>query len=307
MIYNSLLDLVGNTPLVNLKKLSKEYNNNIYVKLESFNLTGSIKDRIVKFIILDEIKKGNLKEKGYIIASTSGNTGISIAFFSRLLGYKSIIVMPENMSEERKKIITSLGAKLILTNKELGMKGAYEKANEIYFNNPGSIIIDQFSNINNKIAHYKTAEEIWNDLKGNLDIVIMGIGTGGTISGVGEYLKEKNEDIKIIGIEPFASPLISQGIKGEHSIQGIGANFIPSILNIEIIDEVITISDEEIFIAKEKVENTEGLFLGISSLANVAALDKISKKYQNKNIVLISPDDGTKYLSTRFYEKNPKG
>lgn len=307
MIYNSLLDLVGNTPLVNLKKLSKEYNNNIYVKLESFNLTGSIKDRIVKFIILDEIKKGNLKEKGYIIASTSGNTGISIAFFSRLLGYKSIIVMPENMSEERKKIITSLGAKLILTNKELGMKGAYEKANEIYFNNPGSIIIDQFSNMNNKIAHYKTAEEIWNDLKGNLDIVIMGIGTGGTISGIGEYLKEKNENIKIIGIEPFTSPLISKGIKGEHSIQGIGANFIPSILNIEMIDEVITISDEEIFIAKEKIENTEGLFLGISSLANVAALIKISKKYQNKNIVLISPDDGMKYLSTRFYEKNPKG
>lgn len=307
MIYNSLLDLVGNTPLIYLDKLSKEYNNNIYIKLESFNLTGSIKDRVAKYIILDEIKKGNLKKDGYIIEATSGNTGISIAFIARLLGYKSIIVMPENMSEERKKIISSFGARLILTNKELGMKGAYEKAKEIYFNNPGSIMIDQFNNINNKKVHYETAEEIWNDLNGNIDIVIMGIGTGGTISGVGEYLKEKNKNIKIIGIEPFTSPLISQGKVGKHSIEGIGANFIPSILNKEIIDEVITISDEEIFIAKEKIESVEGLFLGISSLANVAALVKIFKKYQNKNIVLISPDDGMKYLSTCFYEKNPKG
>lgn len=307
MIYNNLLDLVGNTPLVYLEKFSKEYSNNIYIKLESFNLTGSIKDRVAKYIILDEIKKGNLKKDGYIIEATSGNTGISIAFISRLLGYKSIIVMQENMSEERKKIISSFGARLILTNKELGMKGAYGKAKEIYFNNPGSIMIDQFNNINNKKVHYRTAEEIWNDLNGNIDIVIMGIGTGGTISGVGEYLKEKNRNIKIIGIEPFTSPLISQGKANKHSIEGIGANFIPNILNKEIIDEVITISDEEIFIAKEKIESVEGLFLGISSLANVAALVKISNKYKNKNIVLISPDDGMKYLSTCFYEKNPKG
>lgn len=304
MVYNNLLDLVGNTPLVYLEKFSKKYNNNIYAKLESFNLTGSIKDRVAKHIILDEIKKGNLNKNGYIIAPTSGNFGISIAYISRLLGYKSIIVMPDNMSEERKEILKAYGAKIILTNKELGIVGAIDEAKRIYKENKGSIIIDQFNNLKNLEIHYKTtAQEIWDDLNFNIDIIIMGIGSGGTISGIGRFFKEKNKNIKIIGIEPSSSPLISKGIKGEHFIQGIGANFIPNILDLEVIDEIITVSDEEIFLSKKEIESSEGLFLGISSLAVVSTFLKIYNNYQNKNIVFIFPDDGSKYLSTKFYKK----
>lgn len=304
MVYNNLLDLVGNTPLVYLEKFSKKYNNNIYAKLESFNLTGSIKDRVAKHIILDEIKKGNLNKNGYIIVPTSGNFGISIAYISRLLGYKSIIVMPDNMSEERKEILKAYGAKIVLTNKELGIVGAIDEAKRIYKENKGSIIIDQFNNLKNLEIHYKTtAQEIWDDLNFNIDIIIMGIGSGGTISGIGRFFKEKNKNIKIIGIEPSSSPLISKGIKGEHIIQGIGANFIPNILDLEVIDEIITVSDEEIFLSKKEIESSEGLFLGISSLAVVSTFLKIYNNYQNKNIVFIFPDDGSKYLSTKFYKK----
>lgn len=305
MIYNNLLNLVGNTPLVYLEKFSKKYNNNIYAKLESFNLTGSIKDRAAKYIILDEIKKGNLNKNGYIIAPTSGNFGISIAYISRILGYKSIIVMPDNMSEERKEILKAYGAKIVLINKELGIVGAIDEAKRIYNENKGSIIIDQFNNLKNLEIHYKTtAQEIWDDLKENIDIIIMGIGSGGTISGIGRFFKEKNKNIKIIGIEPSSSPLISKGVKGEHFIQGIGANLIPNILDLEVIDEIITISDEEIFLSKKEIESFEGLFLGISSLAVVSTFLKIYNNYKNKNIVLIFPDDGSKYLSTKFYKKS---
>lgn len=305
MIYNNLLNLVGNTPLVYLEKFSKKYNNNIYAKLESFNLTGSIKDRAAKYIILDEIKKGNLNKNGYIIAPTSGNFGISIAYISRILGYKSIIVMPDNMSEERKEILKAYGAKIVLINKELGIVGAIDEAKRIYNENKGSIIIDQFNNLKNLEIHYKTtAQEIWDDLKENIDIIIMGIGSGGTICGIGRFFKEKNKNIKIIGIEPSSSPLISKGVKGEHFIQGIGANLIPNILDLEVIDEIITISDEEIFLSKKEIESFEGLFLGISSLAVVSTFLKIYNNYKNKNIVLIFPDDGSKYLSTKFYKKS---
>lgn len=304
MLYKDLLSLIGETPLVLLEKFSSKVgNNNIYAKIESFNLTGSIKDRASKYMIMDAIESGRLKKGAFIIEATSGNTGISIASIAKSLGYESIIVMPESMSEERRKMIKNYGARLELTDASKGMAGAVSKAKEILEANPGSIIIDQFNNESNVRAHYETTgPEIYRDLSGKIDAVVIGVGTGGTISGIGKYLKEKNKDILVYAVEPSDSPLISKGVYGSHSIQGIGANFIPSIFDKNVVDEVITISDEEITAVKSELVETEGLLVGISSLAALAACKKVLTNGKNKNIVVIFPDGASKYFSTKFFK-----
>ena len=250
MKYNSIIDLIGNTPLLELKNIKEKYNlkSNIYAKIEGYNPGGSIKDRIALQMILDLEKEGKLKKGSVIIEPTSGNTGIGIALIGSLRGYKVIIVMPSSMMIERIKLIESFGAEVILTDASKGMLGSIEKANELNKKYENSIILGQFENMSNPLAHYlTTGPEIYNDLDGNIDIFIAGIGTGGTISGVGKYLKEKNSNIQIIGVEPFNSPLISKGVKGSHKIQGIGANFIPNTLNKDVIDVIELIDDKDAF------------------------------------------------------------
>ncbi len=294
--------LIGNTPLVELKKIQKKYalNGKIFAKVEFYNPAGSTKDRVAKAIVDDAERTGKLKAGGTIIEATSGNTGIGLALVAAARGYKAVIVMPDSMSEERQKLIKAYGAEIVLTEGAKGMQGAVEKAEELLKNTPNAIVAGQFENQANPTAHYETtAPEIDRQMNGKTDIFVCGVGTGGTISGVGKYLKEKNAQTRVVAVEPLSSPLLSKGRAGKHGIQGIGANFVPKTLNTNIYDEVIAVSDEDAFLWAREVTQTEGLFVGISSGAALFAAVELAKRKENagKNIVVIFPDGGGRYLS----------
>lgn len=301
-IYKSADELIGNTPLLELVNIEKKFNlkAKLFAKLEFMNVSGSAKDRVAKAMILDAEKSGKLKKDSVIIEPTSGNTGIGLASVGTSHGYKVIIVMPDTMSKERQLLIKAYGAELVLTDGTKGMKGAIEKAESLAKEIPNSFIPDQFSNPSNPKVHKETTgPEIWNDTDGKVDIFVAGVGTGGTITGVGEFLKEKNPNIKIVAVEPEDSPLLSKGIAGSHKIQGIGANFVPKILNTDIYDEIITIKNEEAFDAKNLLGTTEGILVGISSGASLSAAIKLAQREENagKNIVAFFVDTGERYLS----------
>ncbi len=305
-IFDSAEQLIGSTPLVRLRKIEKAYNlkAQIIAKLESFNPGGSAKDRVALSMLNEAERNGKLKEGSVIIEPTSGNTGIGLAMVAATRGYKLIIVMPENMSEERKKLISAFGAELVLTDGAKGMSGAIEKAEELNKQIEGSFIAGQFENPANPKAHFETTgPEIYEDTDGEVDIFVAGVGTGGTISGVGEYLKGKNENIKIIAAEPEGSPVLSKGQAGAHKIQGIGAGFIPKTLNTAVFDEVIAVSDENAFMLGRKMAKEEGILVGISSGAALFAAIEIAKRKENENkkIVVLLPDTGDRYLSTEMF------
>ena len=301
-IYKSADELIGNTPLLELVNIEKKFNlkAKLFAKLEFVNVSGSAKDRVAKAMILDAEKDGKLKPDSVIIEPTSGNTGIGLASVGTSRGYKVIIVMPDTMSKERQLLIKSYGAELVLTDGTKGMKGAIEKAESLAKEIPNSFIPDQFSNPSNPKVHKETTgPEIWNDTDGKVDIFVAGVGTGGTITGVGEFLKEKNPNIKVVAVEPESSPLLSKGIAGSHKIQGIGANFVPKILNANIYDEIITIKNEEAFDSRNLLGTTEGILVGISSGASLSAAIKLAQREENagKNIVAFFVDTGERYLS----------
>lgn len=305
-IYSNILELIGRTPLVSLNNFSKEANleTPLIAKLESFNPAGSAKDRVAAEIIAQAEKEGKLKKGSVIIEPTSGNTGIGIAAIAASKGYKAVIIMPDSMSAERCALVKAYGAELILTPGALGMNGAIEKANELLKEYDNAIIAGQFINEANPMAHKKTTgPEIWEDTDGKVDIFIAGVGTGGTITGVGEYLKEKNPEIKIIAVEPKNSPFLSEGKAGSHGLQGIGAGFIPEILNTKIYDEIITVLEEDAYNMGNLLSKTEGYLVGISSGAALFAACQIAKRpeNQNKNIVVLLPDTGERYLSTPMF------
>ena len=304
-IYNEFNDLVGNTPLLNAKRFGKDFKANFYTKLEYLNPAGSVKDRIAKGIILDGLKKGSIKSNSTIIEPTSGNTGIALSAIGASLGLNIIIVMPETMSVERRNLIKAYGATLILTEGSKGMKGAIAKAEELNKEIKDSLILGQFINEVNPITHYNTTgPEIFNDLDGKVDIFVAGVGTGGTISGVGKYLKEKNPNVKIIAVEPESSPVLSKGVAGAHKIQGIGAGFVPKVLDTDIYDEIIPVSNENAFEASKKFGKSEGILVGISSGAALYAGSLLANKEENKgkNIVVLLPDGGDRYYSTALFE-----
>lgn len=301
-IKNTVTELIGGTPLLRLQRMEEKLGcgANLIAKVEFFNPAGSIKDRVGFNMIIEAEKSGRLKPGGTIIEPTSGNTGVGIAMTAAARGYKSIMVMPESMSMERRLLLKALGAELVLTDKALGMQGSVDKANELAEEIPGSIIAGQFENPANPQAHYDTTgPEIWDDTDGNIDILVSAFGTGGTISGVGKYLKEKNPEIKVIGVEPASSPLLSQGKAGPHKIQGIGANFIPDVLERTVIDEIITVEDDDALNTMKEISRTEGLLVGVSSGAAVYAAAVAGARAENKgkNIVVILPDTGERYLS----------
>lgn len=305
-IYSSVAELIGNTPLVELKHIEKKYNleATILAKLEYLNPAGSVKDRIAKEMIEDAEKKGLLKEGSTIIEPTSGNTGIGLAAIAAAKGYKLIIVLPETMSVERRNIIKSYGAEIVLTEGSKGMPGAIAKAKELAEEIENSFIAGQFVNPANPEAHRKTTgPEIWNDTDGKVDAFVAGVGTGGTVTGVGEYLKEKNPDIKIYAVEPASSPVLSEGKSGAHKIQGIGAGFVPDILNTKIYDEVIKVENEDAFALGKEIAKTEGVQVGISSGAALFAAIEWAKKPENKGktIVALLPDSGDRYYSTPLF------
>ena len=302
-VYQNLIELVGNTPILRLNNMEKTNNltGEIYAKLEKYNPAGSVKDRAALEIIEDAERRGILKPGATIIEPTSGNTGIGLAFIARLKGYKVILTMPSSMSEERIKVLKAYGAEVVLTDAVLGMQGSLDKADEILKQTPGAIIAGQFTNPANVNAHYKTTgPEIWEDMDGNIDVFIASVGTGGTLTGIAKYLKEKNKDIKIVAVEPAESPLISKGIAGQHGIQGIGANFIPEILDRNIIDEVYTVTTDEAYQSSREVAQKEGLLVGISSGSVIDAAKHYAKN--NKKVVIILPDSGERYLSTELYK-----
>ena len=306
-IAKSLVELIGNTPLLELSNYNKENNTlaTIIGKLEYFNPGGSVKDRIGYGMIIDAEKKGILNKDSVIIAPTSGNTGIALAFVSAAKWYRLILTMPETMSLERRNLLKALGAELVLTPGSEGMKGAIAKANELKGTIENSVILQQFENPSNPEIHRKTtAEEILRDTEGNVDIFVGGVGTGGTITGVGEVLKAKNPNVKIVAVEPTNSQVIAGGKPGPHKIQGIGAGFIPQNLNISIIDEVIAVENEAAFKASKDIARTEGLLVGISAGAAIVAATELAKREENKNknIVVLLPDTGERYLSTDLYK-----
>lgn len=304
-IYKNIIELIGNTPLMQLSNFEKEYNlkSNIIAKLEYFNPAGSAKDRIAKAMIEDAEEKGLLNKNSVIIEPTSGNTGIGLAAVAASKGYKAIFVMPETMSQERRSLLKAYGAEIVLTNGSEGMSGAIKKAEQMSKSIADSFIPGQFVNPSNPDIHRKTTgPEIWKDTDGKVDFFVSGIGTGGTITGVGEYLKSKNPDIKIIAVEPSESPVLSKGIKGSHKIQGIGAGFVPDTLNTKIYDEIITVSSQDAIDICVKLSKTEGLLVGISSGAAVCAGLQIAKLYENKNIIVFLPDTGERYISTGIFE-----
>ena len=304
MVYKNLLDLIGNTPIVKLNNIFNDENiADIYVKLEGFNLGSSVKDRAALGMIEAAEKSGRLKPGGTIVEPTSGNTGISLALISSLKGYKIIIIMPDTMSVERRSIIAAYGAEIILTDGAKGMKGAIEKAEELLKNNPDYFMPQQFENSANPEMHYKTTgEEIIKDLP-DLDAFVAGVGTGGTITGIGKKLKEFNPDIKIIAVEPTDSAVLSGEKPGKHKLQGIGAGFIPKILDLSVIDEVIRISNDKAFEFCRIISRQNALFLGISSGAAIAAAYETAKKLgKGKKVLAVSPDGGEKYLSTDIYK-----
>ena len=302
MLYNSMEELIGNTPLVALKKISSSAN--ILAKLESRNISGSAKDRIALAMILDAEEKGLLKAGGTVIEPTSGNTGIGLCAVAAARGYRCIIVMPDTMSVERQKLVAAYGGEVVLTPGAEGMTGAIARAQALTEEISGSIVAGQFTNPANPEAHYRTTgPEIWQDTEGKVDIFVAGIGTGGTISGVGRFLKEKNPKIRIVGIEPADSPLLSEGRSGSHKLQGIGANFVPDTLNRQIMDEIITVTTEEAYAAARRLGREEGLLGGISSGAALHGAMVLAQRPENagKNIVVLLPDSGERYLSTDLY------
>ena len=304
-VYDNILDTIGGTPLVRLNESVKGLKANVYAKVESFNPANSVKDRIGRAIVDAAEESGQLKPGGTIIEATSGNTGIALALVGAARGYKVILTMPETMSNERRVLLRAYGAEIVLTPGAAGMQGAVDKANEIAEAEDNAILARQFANQANAQVHYKTTgPEIWEDTDGNVDIFVAGIGTGGTISGAGKYLKEKNQDLKAIAVEPAASPLLTEGKAGPHKIQGLGANFIPEILDRSALDEVITVSNEDAVKASRKLAVDDGILGGISTGANVKAALEVAAREENegKNIVVIIPDFGERYVSTLLYE-----
>ena len=307
MFYRNITELVGNTPIMNLLNIEKSNNlqAKIFAKLEYFNPAGSIKDRVALSMILAAQKEGKLKENSVIIEPTSGNTGIGLAALGSYFGYRIILTMPDTMSVERQQLLKAYGAEIVLTDGTLGMQGAVAKAIELSETIPDSYIPSQFENSVNPQTHFETTgKEIWEDLNGNVDILVAGVGTGGTLSGCGNYLKVKNPNVKIVAVEPFSSPLLSQGVSGKHGLQGIGANFIPKTLDKDVIDEIITVTEDEAYKAGREIAQEEGLLVGISSGAALFAAKVLANRIENigKNIVVILPDTGERYLSTSMFQ-----
>lgn len=305
-IYKDATELIGNTPLVEFNHIEKKegLNAKILAKLEYFNPAGSVKDRIAKEMIEDAERKGTLKLGATIIEPTSGNTGIGLASIATAKGYKAIIVMPETMSVERRNIIKAYGAEIVLTEGAKGMKGAIAKAEELSKEIPDSFVAGQFVNPANPEAHRKTTgPEIWNDTDGKVDIFVAGVGTGGTVTGVGEYLKQQNPDVKVVAVEPATSPVLSKGTAGAHKIQGIGAGFVPDTLNTKIYDEIITIDNDAAFEGGKEIASIEGILVGISSGAAFVAAKELAKRPENagKTIVVLLPDSGDRYYSTPLF------
>ena len=302
-IYNNIAELVGNTPLVRFSRFCNDAE--ILAKLEYLNPAGSAKDRVGKEMLDAAFKSGKITRDSVIIEPTSGNTGIGLASYANQLGMRTIIVMPDTMSVERRQLLAAFGAELVLTDGAKGMAGAIEKAEELCKSMPGSFIPAQFDNPDNCTAHYKTTgPEIWRDTDGEVDFFIAGVGTGGTITGTGRFLKEKNPDIKIIAVEPADSPLLSGGKASAHGLQGIGANFVPSILDTKVYDEIITVTTEEAYAAAKKAVKTEGIIVGITAGAALHAAEVIASRPENqgKKIVALLPDGGSKYLSTGMFD-----
>ena len=305
-IYNNVTDLIGNTPILKLNNFVSAENveANIFAKLEYFNPAGSVKDRIANAMIAAAEADRSLKKGATIIEPTSGNTGIGLASVGTAKGYKVILTMPETMSVERRNLVKAYGAEVVLTEGALGMKGAIAKAEELKAATEGAVILGQFVNPANPQAHYETTgPEIWKDTDGKVDVFIAGVGTGGTLSGVGKYLKEKNPNVKIYAVEPASSPVLSEGHAGAHKIQGIGAGFVPETLNTDIYDGIITVSNEDAFETGNKIAKTEGILVGISSGAAVWAAKQLAeqKEFKGKNIIVLLPDTGDRYLSTALF------
>ena len=301
-VLNNITESIGNTPLVQLKSIENKHslNAHLFAKAEGFNPAGSVKDRIAYSMISEAIKDGKLKVGSTIIEPTSGNTGIGLAMVGVSLGFRVILVMPETMSVERRSLMKIYGAEIVLTEGAKGMPGAIARANEMLSEIPNAVILGQFVNPANPKAHYEhTGPEIYSALDGNVDILVAGVGTGGTITGVGKYLKEKNPNVKVIAVEPAGSPVLSKGVKGPHKIQGIGAGFVPEVLDTKIYDEIITVTDEDALNSAREVCGVEGLFVGVSSGAALWAAINVAKRVENsgKNIVAICPDNGDRYLS----------
>lgn len=307
-VYDSILDLVGKTPLVELKRIEEKegLQAKLIAKVESFNPAGSVKDRIAKAMIEDAEAKGLLKEGSVIIEPTSGNTGIGLAAAATVKGYRMILTMPETMSVERRNIVKAYGAEVVLTDGTKGMKGAIEKADELAKEIPNSFIAGQFVNPANPATHKKTTgPEIWEDTDGEVDIFVAGVGTGGTITGTGEYLKEKKPEVKIVAVEPASSPVLSEGVSGPHKIQGIGAGFVPETLNTSIYDEIIKVENEDAFETGKYLVAEEAILAGISSGAALYAAIQLAKREENKGktIVVLLPDNGDRYYSTPLFAK----
>lgn len=306
-VYEKITDIIGKTPLMELKNYEKANNleAKVLAKLEYFNPAGSVKDRVAKTMIDDAEAKGVIKPGAVIIEPTSGNTGIGLASVAASRGYKIILTMPETMSVERRNLLKAYGAELVLTDGSKGMKGAIEKANELAAETPNSFIPSQFTNPANPAAHRATTgPEIWEDTDGKVDIFVAGVGTGGTVSGVGEYLKEKNPNVKVVAVEPAGSPVLSKGTPGPHKIQGIGAGFVPDTLNTKVYDEIITVENDDAFATGKALARNEGVLVGISSGAAVFAATELAKRPENKGkiIVALLPDTGERYLSTPMFE-----
>lgn len=309
-VYNNILETIGGTPLVRLNRLTKGKKAEVLVKVESFNPANSVKDRVGKAIIDAAVAEGSLKPGGTIVEATSGNTGIALALAGATLGYKVILTMPETMSNERKVLLRAYGAEIVLTPGAAGMQGAVDKANEILEQTPNSILARQFGNeANPKMHEETTGPEIWQDTDGHVDAFVAGVGTGGTVTGVGRYLKSQNPDLYLVAVEPADSPVLSEGHAGPHKIQGIGANFVPEVLDRELLDEVMTATNEESVEIARKLATEEGLLVGISSGANVSAALKLADRpeFEGKTIVVVAPDFGERYVSTILFEDIREG
>ncbi len=307
-IYNSVTELIGGTPLLRLTHIEKALGlqARLLAKLEKYNPAGSAKDRVALEMIEDAEKRGVLKEGSVIIEPTSGNTGIGLAAVAAVSGYRTVIVMPDTMSEERRMLIAAYGAQLVLTDGKLGMQGAIDKAEALAKEIPDSFIAGQFVNPANAAAHYKTTgPEIYADTDGKVDVFVAGVGTGGTVTGVGKYLKEKNGNVKIVGVEPSGSPVLSGGKAGAHGLQGIGAGFVPDVLETEVLDEVITVAEQEAYAAGKTLAKTEGILAGISSGAALHAAIAVASRAENKDktVVVLLPDTGDRYLSTPLFKE----